>query len=110
MAKAKNGNGEKEAGHPVRDTKEAAEQDRPTEGKVSAKLRVHTLTKGGEVVGYTLARSGTGALANVARRDGYSASVTDKQARVSKEAVAAMLAELSDEELAALGVTRKGKR
>jgi hypothetical protein len=49
-------------------------------------------------------------LAALARRDGYTVSTGSKTAPVTKEAVAAKLAEFTDEDLAALGLSRKPHR
>ena len=49
------------------------------------------------------------AISRAAQLDGYSASA-GKTAPVTKEAVAAKLAEFSDDELKALGLTRKKGR
>jgi hypothetical protein len=47
------------------------------------------------------------AIAHVARMDGYSASSGQRSAPVTKEAVAAKLADFTDDELQALGLSRK---
>jgi hypothetical protein len=62
-------------------------------------------------VGFIWARGYDNALAGVARHEGFAASLGGKTAPVTKEAVAAKLATFSDEELAALGLSRKkGKK
>ena len=75
----------------------------------SDKFRVYRVTapSGGEV--FTWAWTGEGAVANAARADGYKAAAADPKGGgpVTKEKVAAKLAEFSDEELAAMGLSRK---
>jgi len=75
----------------------------------SDKFRVYRVTSptGGEV--FTWAWTGDGALANAARADGYKAGVADPKGNgpVTKEKVAAKLAEFTDEQLAELGLSRK---
>jgi hypothetical protein len=57
-----------------------------------------------------LARGYDHGLALVARIDGYSLSTGKATAPVTREAVAAKLAEFTDEELAAMGLTRKPQK
>jgi hypothetical protein len=64
------------------------------------------VNKAGTVVGWLWARGYDNALALVARLDGYSASLGNSPA-VTKEAVAAKLATFTDDELAAMGLSRK---
>lgn len=72
------------------------------------KHRVFSVLRDGEVVGYAWARQPNAALAIAAKAHGYAASVSEKKtAPVTKEVVAAKLASFSDEELAALGLSRK---
>jgi hypothetical protein len=61
---------------------------------------------------YVYARDYNGAIATVARADGWTARTAEPKGTgpLTKERVAAKLAELSDEELAALGLTRKKGR
>ncbi len=61
----------------------------------------------GEVKGWILAIGYDPAISRAAQLDGYSASTGTKAAPVTKEAVAAKLAAFSDDELEALGLTRK---
>jgi hypothetical protein len=86
-------------------TLEAAQQVKPP----SDKFRVYRVTSptGGEV--FTWAWSVDGALTNAARSDGYTACVADPKGGgpVTKEKVAARLAEFTDEELAGMGLSRK---
>jgi hypothetical protein len=74
-------------------------------------MRPFEVSKGGVVLGWINARGYDHGLSQLARRDGYSVGTGVKQAPVTKEAVAAKLAEFSDEELAAMGLSRKkGKK
>jgi hypothetical protein len=88
--------------------KAAAEAARPTDAPKS--LKPYEVSKNGTVVGWMLGRGYDPCLAQLARRDGYTVSTGIKQAPVTKEAVASKLAEFTDAELAALGLTRKPQR
>jgi hypothetical protein len=57
--------------------------------------------------GWVLGRGYDHALACCAKLEGYSVSTGKPAAPVTKEAVAAKLGEFSDEDLAALGLSRK---
>jgi hypothetical protein len=75
--------------------------------------RAFEIHKDGVSQGWLLAIGYDPAISRAAQLDGYSAS-TGKTAPVTKEAVAAKLAEFSDDELAAMGLSRskpkKGKK
>ena len=77
--------------------------------KASKAHRVFELLRHGKSLGYVWARGYEMALGMAARRDGYTATAANAKP-VSKEAVAAKLAEFSDEELSALGLSRSGKK
>jgi hypothetical protein len=86
-------------------TRAECEANKPA--SASKHLRPFEISKNGAAVGWLWARGYYQASELVARRDGYTASLGGRRAPVTKEAVAAKLAEFSDEELAALGLTRK---
>jgi hypothetical protein len=87
-------------------TKAECEANKPT-GDAPKSLKPFEVSKGGAVVGWLWARGYDNAVALVARRDGYTSSLGAKAAPVTKEAVAAKLATFTDEELAAMGLSRK---
>jgi hypothetical protein len=90
-------------------TRAEAEANKPADA--SKNLRPFEVSKAGAVAGWVLARGYDHALAVVARIDGYTVGTGTKAAPVTKEAVASKLTEFSDDELAALGLTRKkGKK
>jgi hypothetical protein len=93
-------------------TKEECEAAKPTGDGVAKNLRPFEVSKAGTAVGWVLARGYDHGLAMVARLEGYTVSLGNKSAPVTKEAVAAKLAEFTDDELAAMGLSRKkgGKR
>jgi len=68
------------------------------------------VSKSGAVVGWLWARGYDNALAIAARLDGYTVSLGGKAAPVTKEVVAAKLSEFTDDELAAMGLSRKPTR
>src|SRR5262249_38648216 len=72
-------------------TKDEAEKAKPSDAPKS--LRAYEVSKAGAVVGWVLGRGYDHALATVARIDGYTVSTGVKQAPVTKEAVAAKLAD-----------------
>jgi len=86
-----------------------AEADKPADA--SKALRAFEVCKKGTSVGWVLARGYDNAITIAARLlDGYTAS-TGNTAPVTKEVVAAKIATFTDDELAALGLTRKkGKK
>ena len=89
-------------------TKAEAEAAKPTDAPKS--LKVFEVRKDGAVLGFMLSRGYDPCLAALARKDGYAVSLSTTPA-VSKEAVAAKLVEFSDDELAAMGLSRKkGKK
>jgi hypothetical protein len=90
-------------------TRAEAEANKPT-GDVPKSLKVFEVSKAGATVGFIWARGYDHALAVVARIDGYAVSLGGKTAPVTKEAVAAKLAEFTDEELAAMGLSRKPQK
>ena len=60
---------------------------------------------------YTWAQSADASITNAARSDGYQAEVAEpKGGQLTKEKITAKLAELSDDELAELGLSRKKGR
>jgi hypothetical protein len=72
------------------------------------KMRVFEVFKGAESIGFTWANNVDSAICNLARHDGYGAKVADPKA--GGALTAGRLANLSDEELAALGVKRVKSR
>jgi hypothetical protein len=68
------------------------------------------VSKGGAVVGWVLGRGYDHALAMVARLGGYTVSLGGNTQPVTKEAVAAKLTEFTDDELAAMGLSRKPQK
>jgi hypothetical protein len=85
-------------------TRAEAEAAKPADATKNHK--VFEVAKNGATVGFIWARGYDNALALTARLDGYSSS-TSNSAPVTKEAVAAKLATLSDDELPAMGLSRK---
>jgi hypothetical protein len=77
----------------------------------SEKFRVFTISHNG-TDRYAWGHTGDTALAIVAREDGYSAEVAEPKAGgpVTKEKVAARLAEFTDEDLKELGLSRRKAR
>ncbi len=86
-------------------TKVEAEANKPADAPKS--LRVYEVAKAGATVGFIWARGYDNALACVARLEGFTVSLGNKTAPVTKDAVAAKLAEFTDDELAAMGLSRK---
>jgi hypothetical protein len=84
-------------------TRSEAEANKPD---TEAKVKVYEVLHKGTSQGFGWFRGYDHALASMARRDGYTVS-TGTTKEVSKEAVAAKLATFSDDELQALGLTRK---
>ncbi|HYT89469.1 MAG TPA: hypothetical protein VEL76_12255 [Gemmataceae bacterium] len=73
--------------------------------------RAFQITVKGEVKGWILATGYDPAISRAAQvLDGYTVSLGGKVAPVTKEAVAAKLAEFTDEELAAMGLSRKPQK
>src|SRR5436305_10513072 len=85
-------------------TRSEAEAAKPTDAPKS--LKVFEVSKAGAAVGFMLGRGYDPCLAALARKDGYTVSLGNS-APVTKEAVAAKLAEFTDDELAAMGLSRK---
>jgi hypothetical protein len=73
----------------------------------SKALRPFEVLHNGTSKGWVLARGHSNAIEQVARLDGYSASTGKATAPVTKEAVAAKLATFTDDELSAMGLSRK---
>lgn len=73
----------------------------------SDKLRVFEVFKGAASVGFTWGSNVNDAIVTAARADGFAAKAADGKAPVTKERVAERLAEFTDEELAAMGLSRK---
>jgi hypothetical protein len=84
-----------------------AEAAKPADAPKS--LKPFEVLQNGTSKGWVLARGYDNGLAILARIDGYSLS-TGKAAPVTKEAVAAKLAEFSDDELASMGLSRKPQK
>jgi hypothetical protein len=89
-------------------TKAEAEAAKPADAPKS--LKPFEVFKAGVSVGWVLARGYDHGLAILARIDGYHLSTGKAVAPVTKVAVAAKLAEFTDDELKALGLTRKPTR
>ena len=89
-------------------TKDEAEAAKPADAPKS--LKVFEVSKGGVMVGFMLGRGYDPCLAALARKDGYTVSLGSKSQPVTKETVAAKLAEFTDDDLAALGLSRKPQR
>jgi hypothetical protein len=85
-------------------TRSEAEANKPTDAPKS--LKVFEVSKDGGVLGFMLGRGYDPCLAALARKDGYAVSL-GSSAPVTKEAVAAKLPEFTDDELAAMGLSRK---
>src|SRR4051794_27563520 len=85
-------------------SKAEAEAAKPADAPKS--LKPFEVSKAGAVVGWVLARGYDNALSIIARLDGYTVS-TGTSAVVTKETIAARLSEFSDDELAAMGLSRK---
>src|SRR5262249_45488954 len=89
-------------------TRDEAESNLPAD---KAKLRVCELTKHGATLGFIWARGYADAIVWYATsKEGIKASFSNKTAQVTKEAVAAKLATFTDDELAAMGLTRKPQK
>jgi len=86
-------------------TKEEAEANKPADAPKG--MRPFEVGKGGVVLGWINARGYDHGLSQLAKRDGYSLSTGKATAPVTKETIAARLGEFSDDELAAMGLTRK---
>lgn len=94
---------------PVRIFATKAEADAARPADAAKGTRAYEATKAGTVLGWINARSYDAGLAALARKDGYSLSTGGKE--VTKETIAARLASFTDDELAAMGLTRKkGKK
>lgn len=92
-------------------TLEEAKAVKPPSDKAAWRVFIVTDKGGGE--SFTWGFSADMALANCAREDGYTARVAEPKGAgpLTKERVAAKLAEYTDEELAAMGLSRKkGKK
>jgi hypothetical protein len=89
-------------------TKAEVEAARPADSPKS--LKPFKVFKAGVSVGWVLARGYDHGLATLARIDGYSLSTGTRTAPVTKEAVAAKLATFTDDELAAMGLSRKPQK
>jgi len=89
-------------------TRDECETAKPADATKS--LKPFEVLQHGTSKGWVLARGYDNALSIIARLDGYSVSTGTKTQPITKEAVAAKLAEFSDDELKALGLTRKKGR
>jgi hypothetical protein len=77
----------------------------------SDKQRLYQVLKDGKSLGFAWANGVNDAVVVGAKAAGFSAGVAEPKAAVTKEAVLAKLGELTDEELAAMGLSRKkGKK
>jgi hypothetical protein len=78
----------------------------------SDKFRLFTVTDPTGTEVHTWAQSVDMAITNAARADGYTARVAEPKSGgpITKERVASRLAEFTDEELAAMGLSRKKGR
>jgi hypothetical protein len=83
-------------------TKAEAESNKPTTGK----KRLYEVAKDG-TTRWGWCNGYDHALATAARNDGYSAALSGKAKEVTKEAVAAKVMEMSDDEFKALIAARK---
>src|SRR5438128_37447 len=81
-------------------TRDEALAAKPSDAPKS--LKVFEVSKAGAMVGFMLGRGYDPCLAALARKDGYTVS-TGNSAPVTKETIAARLADFSDDELAAMG-------
>jgi hypothetical protein len=88
-------------------TKAEAEAAKPADAAKS--LKPFEVLHNGTSKGWVLARGYDNALSIIARIDGYTVS-TGQTKEVTKETVVAKLATFSDDELKALGLTRKKGR
>jgi hypothetical protein len=90
-------------------TKEEAEAARPADANKA--VRAFEVRHNGASKGWVLARGHGDALCIAAKLDGYAVSTGGAWGKaVTKEAVAAKLAEFSDEELNSLGLSRKPQK
>jgi hypothetical protein len=89
-------------------TKQEAEAARPAG---EHKLRVYEIVRGGQTIGFAWGFTGDAALAVAARAEGYSASVADPKAGgfAAAKLTPERVAQMTDEELEALGLKRAGK-
>jgi hypothetical protein len=78
--------------------------------KPTGKYRIFEVSKDSDVMGYVWARGYDNAIAKYARSQGYSASHSSERSAVTKDAVAEKLKEFTDEELAAMGLSRKPQK
>ncbi len=89
-------------------TLDEANAAQPT-GEKSEAWRTYEVSKDGAVIGYTWGRGVYDAVCNAAHDAGYTAGVaeTRKGGPITKERVNKVLADYTDEELAALGLKRQ---
>jgi hypothetical protein len=106
QTQAPSANGTDEAVSKLYATKAEAEAAKPTN---MGKKRLFEVTKDG-TSRWGWCNGYDHILATAARADGYTASLGGKAKEVTKEAVAAKLAMFSDDELAAMGLTRKPQK
>jgi hypothetical protein len=86
-------------------TKADAEAAKPSDAPKS--LKPMEVSKNGTVVGWVLCRGYDHGLSIAARLDGYTISTGVKQVPVTKEAAAAKVLEMSDDEFKALVAARR---
>jgi hypothetical protein len=86
-------------------TKEEANGAKPNKPR----MKLFGVVQNGQSRGFVCTAGHAGAIVVAARQDGYAASLADKKGAgpITKERVAAKLAEFTDEELAAMGLARK---
>ena len=84
-------------------TLDAAQAVKPEGGK----QRVFEVFKGAASLGFTWGSNVNDAIVTAARTEGFAAKAAGGKAPVTKERVAEKLAEFTDEELAAMGLSRK---
>jgi hypothetical protein len=101
-------------GRQMWETLEEAKENPPVakDGEESKSRLYEVRSPLGEAAGYVWARSYDAAIATAARTAGFTASIAEPKggAPLTKERAAAKLAELSDEELAELGLSRKRRK
>jgi hypothetical protein len=77
----------------------------------SPKFKLYAVSDNKGATRYSWAFTAGNAVSNVARLDGYKAGIAEPKGQaLTKERVAAKLAEFSDEELSAMGLSRKRSR
>lgn len=93
-----------------RDLFPTLEEAQGTPAPEGTKLRIYQIFQDGVSLGFTWGSSPEVAIAGAARIKGFTASVAEPKAAVTKDLIASRLASFSDEELAALGLSRKTEK